>query len=122
MVLSNMQKLEMRGVKQSDVGVTGMVCKGSRTFERFQAPILSVRLPLPGLYPIVSADAVLGGNDNPQAAEAERAGRSERQAGVFAGARLARSASGAMRSTWSVFPFEHRNPKALFMQGTKARG
>ena len=107
MAVKNMQNLEMRGVNLQDVGVTGRVCKGSqRTEGRFQAPVLSVvRLPLPGPYPIVSADAVLCGNDNPQAAKAERTGRSFSEAGVFARAKLASSASGTMRSTWSAFLF-----------------
>ena len=120
MAVKNMQKLVMRGVNLQDVGVTGMVCKGSQRIDgRFQAPIQSVvRLPLPGLYPIVSANAVLCGNDNPQAAKAERTGRSTREAGEFAGARLARSASGTMRSTWSAFLFaEHRKPGTQSARG-----
>ena len=111
MAVKNMQTLEMRGVNLQDVGVTGMVCTGSeRTDGAFQAPILSpVRLPLPGLYPILSADAVLLGSDNPQAAKAVRTGRSARGA-----------LAGAVRSTWSQSLFEHR--KAMFEFGMQARG
>lgn len=111
MAVKNMQNLEMRGVRSSDVGVTGMVCKGSqRTDGRFPAPILSlVRLPLPGLYPIQPADAALAGSDNPQAAKAERTGRSTR--GVLAG---------ATRQTWRESRMEHRKP--MFAFGMSARG
>ena len=120
MAVKNMQNLVMRGVNLQDVGVTGMVCKGSQRADgRFQAPIQSVvRLPLPGPYPIVSADAVLCGDANPETAKAERTGRSAHKAGVLAAARLARSASGTMRSTWSAFLFaEHRKPRTPSARG-----
>ena len=120
MAVKNMQTLEMRGVNANDVGVTGMVCKGSQRIDgNFEAPILSVvRLPLPGPYPIVSAEAVLCGDENPQTAKAERTGRSASKAGVYAGAALARSASGIMRSTWSMFLFaKHRKPETKSARG-----
>jgi hypothetical protein len=119
MAIKIKQTVEMFVAELQGVSVTGTECS-VKMHGGFQAPILSLlRLPRSGSYPIrTSSDAGLA--DNAAAALAVRTGRSIEEAGEHPRAKLARSASGTIRSRMSPSPFTMRSQQRPSWLGTKS--